>query len=66
MILANKEKYSISAMCRTLNSPRRLVYYKRKIRIYNTKLENEVISIFRESNNNYGSRKIKIELKKKI
>lgn len=52
-------------MCRTLNIPRSLVYYKKKTRIYDTKLENEVIKIFRDSKNNYGSRKIKVELKKK-
>ncbi len=51
-------------MCRVLNIPRSLVYYKKKFRVCNTKLENAVISIFRESKNNYGSRKIKIELKK--
>lgn len=51
-------------MCRILNIPRSLVYYKKKARVYNTKLENTVISIFRESKNNYGSRKIKVELKK--
>ncbi|MDY2729882.1 MAG: IS3 family transposase [Clostridium sp.] len=51
-------------MCRVLNIPRSLVYYKRKIRVCNTKLENAVISIFRESKNNYGTRKIKVELKK--
>jgi hypothetical protein len=51
-------------MCKVLDIPRSLVYYKKKTRVYNTKLENAVISIFRESKNNYGSRKIKIELKK--
>ena len=51
-------------MCRVLNIPRSLAYYKRKIRVCNTKLENAVISIFRESKNNYGTRKIKVELKK--
>ena len=51
-------------MCRVLNIPRSLVYYKRKIRVCNTKLENAIISIFRESKNNYGTRKIKIELAK--
>ena len=39
-------------MCRVLNIPRSLVYYKRKIRVCNTKLENAIISIFRESKNN--------------
>ena len=51
-------------MCRTLNIPRSLVYYKKRTRVVNTELENAIISIFRESKNNYGSRKIKIELKK--
>ena len=39
-------------MCRVLNIPRSLVYYKRKIRVCNTKLENAIISILRESKNN--------------
>ena len=52
-------------MCRILNIPRSLVYYKKKTKVYNTKLENAVIAIFRESKNNYGARKIKEELKKK-
>ena len=51
-------------MCRILNIPRSLVYYKKKARVYNTKLENAVIAIFRESKN-YGARKIKEELKRK-
>jgi putative transposase len=52
-------------MCRALNIPRSLVYYKRKERKCNTELENEVIRIFKESRNNYGTRKIKIELQNK-
>lgn len=63
-MLDNKGKYSISAMCRTLNISRNLVYYKRRTIIVNTELENAIISIFRDSKNNYVSRKIKIELKK--
>jgi putative transposase len=51
-------------MCRALNIPRSLVYYKRKAKVYNTELENAVISVFRDSKNNYGSRKIKVELNK--
>lgn len=51
-------------MSRLLNIPRSLIYYKKKSKKYNTKLENTVILIFRESKNNYGTRKIKIELKK--
>jgi len=51
-------------MCRLLDIPRSLIYYKKKARVYNTKLENKVIAIFRDSKNNYGSRKIKVELQK--
>ncbi len=64
MIIANKDKCNISAMCRTLHIPRSLVYYKKKARVLNTKLENAVIAEFRASKNNYGSRKIKNELAK--
>ena len=51
-------------MCRILNIPRSLVYYKKKARVCNSELENAVITIFKESKNNYGTRKIKAELKK--
>lgn len=46
-------------MCRTLNIPKSLVYYKKRTKVVNTELENAIISIFRESKNNYVSRKIK-------
>lgn len=52
-------------MSRVLNIPRSLVYYRKKTKVCNTELENEIITIFRASKNNYGTRKIKIELKKK-
>lgn len=52
-------------MCRKLGIPRSLVYYKKKDRVYNTTLENGVIKEFKDSRNNYGSRKIKVELGKK-
>ena len=45
--------------------PRSLVYYKKKTRKIDSDLENAVIEIFRKSRNNYGSRKIKIELSKR-
>ena len=51
-------------MSKLFNIPRSLVYYKKKLRKNNNILENAVISIFRESKNNYGSRKIYVELKK--
>ncbi|MCM1508641.1 MAG: IS3 family transposase [Ruminococcus flavefaciens] len=65
IILANRHKYSISAMCRRLRVPRSLVYYKKKMRKTDSELENTVIEIFKKSHNNYGSRKIKVELAKR-
>lgn len=50
-------------MCKKLGIPRSLVYYKRKTRKIDSELENEIIQIFKDSRNNYGSRKIKVELK---
>ena len=52
-------------MCRKLGVPRSLVYYKKKPRKIDSELENAVIEIFKKSRNNYGSRKIKIELAKR-
>ena len=52
-------------MCKKLGMPRSLVYYKRKTRKIDSELENKIIQIFKDSRNNYGSRKIKVELKKK-
>ena len=51
-------------MCKTLKVSRALVYYERKNKREDKKLEEEIIRIFKESRNNYGSRKIKVELAK--
>ena len=51
-------------MCRFLSIPRNLVYYKKKQRHQNSTLENKVIEKFRGSRNNYGTRKIQVELNK--
>ena len=51
-------------MCKVLNIPRSLVYYKRKNKRQDIRLESEIIRIFKESKNNYGTRKIKVELSK--
>lgn len=51
-------------MCKVLKISRSLVYYKRKNKRKDKELENHIIRIFKESKNNYGSRKIKIELEK--
>ncbi len=44
---------------------RALVYYERKNKREDRKLEEEIIQIFKESRNNYGSRKIKVKLAQK-
>lgn len=51
-------------MCKVLKISRSLVYYKPKNQRKDKKLENNIIRIFKESKNNYGSRKIKVELGK--
>lgn len=51
-------------MCKALKVSRALVYYKRKNKRLDQKLEEEIKRIFKESRNNYGSRKIKVELQK--
>lgn len=58
-------------MCKLLKIPRSLVYYHlnnrkkiSKVSEEEVKLENTVIRIFRESRNNYGTRKIKEKLRR--
>ncbi len=58
-------------MCKLLKVPRSLIYYhiknrqkENKISEKEVKLENAVIRIFRESRNNYGTRKIKKQLER--
>ena len=52
-------------MCEVLNINRSLVYYKPTEKSCDSKKENEIIAIFKNSRNNYGTRKIKKELDKK-
>ncbi len=52
-------------MCRVLKINRSLVYYTPKEKSCDSELENEIIGIFKNSRNNYGTRKIKKELDKK-
>ncbi len=52
-------------MCKVLKINRSLVYYTPKEKFCDSKLENEIIAIFKKSRNNYGTRKIKRELDKK-
>ena len=51
-------------MCKFLNISRASIYYKPTPIPKDPKLENLIIKIFKDSRNNYGSRKIKIELAK--
>ena len=53
-------------MCKLLGISRSIVYYERKNKRQDIELENNIIRIFKESKNNYGSRKIKVELQKLV
>ena len=57
-------KYSVSTMCKVLNISRNTYYYEAKPKKDETQLVADIIEIFRRSRNNYGTRKIKIELLK--
>lgn len=51
-------------MCKLLNISRTIVYYDRKNKCKDIELEKHIVRIFKDSKNNYGSRKIKVELQK--
>ena len=51
-------------MCKLLGVTRSLVYYKRKNKRVDVGIEKHIIEIFKNSKNNYGTRKIKVELQK--
>ncbi|MBJ6364048.1 transposase, partial [Paenibacillus sp. MAHUQ-46] len=67
MIRNNAHKYSVSAMCNVLELPRSTYYYKPEPaeNEEEQQLEQAVMEIFTASRNNYGTRKIKVELKKR-
>ena len=44
--------------------PRARVYYQEKPVLRDVELENRIIKVFKDSKDNYGSRKIKVVLKK--
>lgn len=64
VIRNNSHKYSVSAMCKVLQISRSTYYYEVKQKPDEIVLVTEIKRIFKESRNNYGSRKIKIELEK--
>lgn len=51
-------------MCEFLNISRSTYYYESKQVRVDTELENHIIRIFRDSKNNYGTRKVKREISK--
>lgn len=63
MVKNNQHKYSISAMCKVLQLPRSTYYYESKERATVDDMTSDVIDIFQASRQNYGTRKIKVELK---
>ncbi|MEK5230325.1 IS3 family transposase [Lysinibacillus sp. FSL K6-0232] len=65
VIKNNQHKYSISAMCKVLQIPRSTYYYEAKERVSEDPVTSDVIDIFHASRQNYGTRKIKVELKKR-
>lgn len=64
MIKSNAHKYNVSAMCKVLQVPRSTYYYESKAKELPDEITPKVIEIFKASRNNYGTRKIKVELKK--
>ncbi len=53
-------------MCKVLQIPRSTYYYESKDKSSTNETTPKVISIFKSSRNNYGNRKIKVELKKQV
>jgi len=64
VIRSNAHKYCVSAMCKVLQIPRSTYYYESKATESDDEITPRVIEIFKASRNNYGTRKIKVELKK--
>ena len=52
-------------MCKVLQIPRSTYYYEAKERVTEDDVTSDVIDIFQASRQNYGTRKIKVELKKR-
>lgn len=65
MIRNNCHKYSVSALCKVLQVPRSTYYYEAKQKSDESALVAAVTDVFKSSRNNYGTRKIKVELVKR-
>ncbi|MCM3034347.1 IS3 family transposase, partial [Niallia sp. MER 6] len=70
VIRNNTHKYSVSAMCNVLHIPKSSYYYQANLcekeahEREEVELSNEIQRIFKGSRCNYGTRKLKVELKK--
>lgn len=62
MVKTNAQKYSVSAMCRVLQVNRSTYYYEACKKKDESELVSDITEIFKNSRNNYGTRKIKKEL----
>ena len=51
-------------MCKVLQVPRSTYYYDSRVKESTDEITPKVIEVFKASRNNYGTRKIKVELKK--
>lgn len=64
MIRQNAHKYSVSALCRVLQVNRSTYYYESSSRPTDNFVEEALVKIFEGNRHVYGTRKIKVELKK--
>lgn len=65
MIRQNQHKYSISAMCKVLQLPRSTYYYEATECESEDNIISAIVEIFHANRQTYGTRRIKVELKKK-
>lgn len=64
MIRQNAHKYSVSAMCQVLQVNRSTYYYETSPRPVDNSIEAAIVKIFVDNRRVYGTRKIKVELRK--
>lgn len=64
MIRNKSHKYPVSALCKVLQLSRSTYYYEVKQKKDESSLAANIVDIFKASRNNYGTHKIKLELKK--
>jgi len=64
VIRHNAHKYAVSAMCKVLNVKRSTYYYESTHHSSDDAVEQAIVKIFEQNQRVYGTRKIKVELKK--